>query len=281
MVRSLVKALLIALLSLTAVPVVAAPPEEPLVRLYVLDCGYIRSTPAVTAYFGVTITDVDGQADMPVVCYLIRHNANWLLFDAGNGDWRAPIPTESFAGMTYEVSRTLVGQLQALGLKPDDIGRVAISHFHLDHVGNLGLFTRSNILLQRNELDAALADPPAFVPASAMLRLTRPGITVLDGDTDVFGDGTVTLLATPGHTPGHQSLMVKLKNTGPVILNGDLYHYRAELVLNKLPPHEIGKGTAESRERVEALASLEKAQIWIAHDLAGYISAKKAPAYYD
>lgn len=259
----------------------AAETAAPTVQLHVLDCGYIRSAPSVTAYFGVTIADVGGTADMPVACYLIRHNADWMLFDAGNGDWRAPIPAETFAGMTYEVPRTLAAQLQALGLKPDDIGRVAVSHAHLDHVGNLALFTKANVLIQRKELEAAIADPPFFSPASAILRLTRPGVTALEGDTDVFGDGTVTLLATPGHTPGHQSLMVRLKNTGTVILTGDLYHYRAELTLRKLPPHEVSSGTAESRARIEVLAAREQAQIWIEHDLGAFTAARKAPAFYD
>jgi glyoxylase-like metal-dependent hydrolase (beta-lactamase superfamily II) len=119
---------------------------------------------------------------------------------------------------------------------------------------------------------------PAFQTYNA---LEHSKTTLLDGDHDVFGDGTVTLVATPGHTPGHQSLMVRLQNTGTIILTGDLYHYAAERTLKRLPNNDNKELTAASRAKVDALLSKPRTQLWIQHDIVGNATLKKAPAYYD
>jgi len=261
----------------------AAAPKAPAdMRLYVLDCGYIKVTdPRVLPFFGVTMEDLGGNADMPVTCYLIHHGSDWLMFDAGNGDWRHGVPPEIIAGMVYEAPKTVADQLKAIGIAPADVNWLAVSHYHLDHVGNVPLFPNARLLIQRKELDATLADPPPFTPAASVLRLTKPGVVPVDGEKDVFGDGTVVLEPTPGHTPGHQSLLVRLPHTGSVILSGDLYHYAAELKLHKMSDRERGGETPASRAKIEALAAKEHAPIWIEHDLAGFNSLKKAPDFYD
>jgi N-acyl homoserine lactone hydrolase len=104
---------------------------------------------------------------------------------------------------------------------------------------------------------------------------------LLDGDHDVFGDGTVTLISTPGHTVGHQSLMVKLQKTGTVILTGDLYHYAAERTLKTLPNGDNKEQTAAARAKVEELLKKPGTQLWIQHDIVGNAKLKKAPEYYE
>jgi len=105
---------------------------------------------------------------------------------------------------------------------------------------------------------------------------------VIDGDHDVFGDGTVTVVATPGHSPGHQSLLVRLAQTGPVLLSGDLFHFPAERTLNKVPTSDFNpEQTAASRAKVEALLQKTGAQLWIQHDVVANRTLKKAPAYYE
>lgn len=282
LLRSALSGLALIFASVATASTAPAVPKAPPVRLYVLDCGFIKVTdPSVLPFFGVTLADLGGQADMPVSCYLIRHGDQWMMFDAGNGDWRHAMPPEIIAGMVYETPKTLADQLKAIGVAPADVRYLAISHVHLDHVGNVAMLPKARLLIQRKELEAALAEPAPFIPAAAALRLTRPGVVPLDGDEDVFGDGSVTLLSTPGHTPGHQSLLVRLPRTGPVILTGDLYHYPAELRLHKISDHERATEAPASRARIEALAQKEKAQIWIGHDLAGVRATKKAPDFYE
>ena len=121
---------------------------------------------------------------------------------------------------TASRAKTLAAQLTEIGVKPEDIAFVAVSHTHGDHVGNVDMFPSSTLLIQKAEVDFAFApsNPPPF-------RRERP-MRMLEGDLDVFGDGSVTILSTPGHTPGHQSLMVHLPKTGWVVLSGDAAHFR-------------------------------------------------------
>jgi glyoxylase-like metal-dependent hydrolase (beta-lactamase superfamily II) len=89
------------------------------------------------------------------------------------------------------------------------------------------------------------------------------------------------VIATPGHTEGHCSLLVRLKNTGPVVLSGDLYHYAEERDLKRMPPEERTTGTAQSRAKVEELVKRIGAQLWIGHSMQFFRTVRKAPAWYD
>ena len=111
----------------------------------------------------------------------------------------------------WHVTKTLASQLEMLGVKPSDIKYVAISHSHPDHVGNIAMFPQSTVLVQKAEYDW-----PA--PFGQKLRAIASPVIKLEGDHDVFGDGSVTLLATPGHTPGHQSQLVKLPKTKSALI---------------------------------------------------------------
>jgi glyoxylase-like metal-dependent hydrolase (beta-lactamase superfamily II) len=107
---------------------------------------------------------------------------------------------------------------------------------------------------------------------------------ILDGDYDVFGDGTVVVISTPGHTPGHQSLFVKFKKTGAVVLSGDLYHYPAERTLKDFTPFAALCNPAQevaSKAKIEALLKEKKAKLWIQHDIVANAELKKSPAYYE
>ena len=93
---------------------------------------------------------------------------------------------------------------------------------------------------------------------------------VANGDHDVFGDGSVVLLSTPGHSPGHQSLFVKRAKTGPIVVSGDRYRYPAERTFNKLPKADKAEQTTASRVKLEAYLKKTSAQLWIQHDLLAY-----------
>jgi glyoxylase-like metal-dependent hydrolase (beta-lactamase superfamily II) len=120
------------------------------------------------------------------------------------------------------------------------------------------------------------ANPGGFAP------LQNSKAIIIDGDHDVFGDGTVILKSTPGHTPGHQSLFVRLARTGPVMLSGDLYHFPAERTFNKMPDAEAARGqTGASRDTLERFIREQRATLWIQHDIIAFAKLKRSPAYYD
>ncbi len=252
------------------------------VRLYVMDCGVLkRGEP--TAY-GLTREQV-GTTDFSDACYLVVHPRGSLLWDVGiiPDDQIAPGGTEVKAANGVNVATTtLRSQLKAIGYTPRDITYLAVSHAHADHVANANEYAGSTLLIQKAEWDVMFTDDarrqPQFATYSALLTSRRVELT---GDHDVFGDGTVVLKSTPGHTPGHQSLFVRLATTGPVLLTGDLYHYAAERALKTVPVRDNQAQTIASRAAIEDLVRRTGAQLWIQHDLLANRKLKKSPLYYD
>ena len=164
-------------------------------RLYILNCGEGLAGDISRWSPGVNV----GQS-MPFVdnCYLLKHAQGWLLWDTGVSDAIAAMPdgqkpTDPKATHWYR-PQTLTSQLEALGVQPADITFVAVSHTHGDHIGNVELFPQAMLLVQQAEYDWPGANnAPRFNPAHP--------VTTLDGDKDVFGDGSVTILSTPGTPP--------------------------------------------------------------------------------
>ena len=190
--------------------------------------------------------------------------------------------------IVYHLDKTLTDQLAAINLKPGDIGRVAISHTHGDHIGNMGLFANSMILMQRAEYDwISSPDGPSdninqLMALARKLLGTPKKLQLIDGDTDVFGDGSVTLVSTPGHTPGHQSLLVKLRNSGFIILTGDVVHSEENFERRVVP--SLNTNAAESLASMEKLRQLivtYKATVFINHDKTQTDTLKLLPAFYD
>lgn len=267
-------------------PQTPQPPQS--LRLYVLDCGII-TPPNVDAY-GFKPNEV---ADMRMVtpCFLIVHPRGSLMWDTGE------IPDSAFKeGVSpqklnnYTVNRPLLPQLVTIGYTPANITYLALSHYHGDHVANASLFAGSTWIVQKGDRDAILAPRPASPPATGAVPdpkffegLGNRKTVLLNGeDHDVFGDGTVVIKSTPGHTPGHQSLLLKLANTGNVLLSGDLYHYPEEITFKKIPSFDTNKEqTAKSREMIEEFVKRDHAQLWIQHDYTAGIKRKIAPEFYD
>lgn len=176
---------------------------------------------------------------------------------------------------------TLRGQLADIGVRPEDITYLAISHSHFDHVGNANDYAGSIWLAQKAELEfmfGASADRAHLPLYTALAHARRQ---VFEGDHDVFGDGTVVLEFTLGHTPGHQALYVKLAKTGGIVISGDLYHYAEERSLNRMPKEEEKTGTPASRALIERSLKEKNAQLWIGHSTAFFRDAIKSPGWYD
>lgn len=251
-------------------------------KLYVFDCGYF-SFSDISA-FGLKPDDTDVR-ELFVPCYLIEHESGRLLWDGGLPLAMAGKPRhEDAPGVTVEYQRSIVDQLADLSLTPADIDLMSFSHFHYDHVGAANAFKDSRLLIQQTEYDAAFMhaeDNPVFNPALYDELHDTPK-TLLNGDYDVFGDGSVRIISAPGHTPGHQTLLLTLTNTGKIMLSGDLYHFVASRELRRTPVFNTDQAeTLRSMDKVEALLKAEDATLWIEHDKALADTLKLAPQFYD
>lgn len=259
---------------LAPLPSVSSP------RLYVIDCGtLVYNRPED---YHLTREEV-ADTNMSVPCFLVIHPKGILLFDTGLPDRLVGRPLWENADEGYGQIKfnTLRGQLADIGVTPADITYLAISHSHFDHVGNANDYAESIWLAQKAELDFMFgrdADP-AYVALYSALAPARK--EVFEGDHDVFGDGTVVLKFTPGHTPGHQSLYVKLARTGGVVLSGDLYHYAEERTLHRMPKEEESTATPASRALIERFLKEKNAQLWIGHSTTFFKKAIKSPGWYD
>jgi glyoxylase-like metal-dependent hydrolase (beta-lactamase superfamily II) len=267
----------------------ASPPKNP--RLYVFDCGMLTiSTEGVTRYH-VTPAEV-GEARMPVPCFLVAHPKGTLLWDVGVIPDETVEKQASAGGARYDVNstaaalvtRTLKSQLAEVGYMPADITYVAISHAHKDHSANLNQFAASTWLVRPAEREFMWKPGNERVEPSFYNKLEKSKSISIDKDEyDVFGDGTVVIKAAPGHTPGHQVLVLNLASTGRVMLGGDLYHYPPERTLRRAPPdNEFNvQQSAASRTAIEEYLTNTRTRIWIQHDFKTIANLTKSPAYYD
>jgi N-acyl homoserine lactone hydrolase len=252
------------------------------VRIYALDCG--RAEFKDMSMFS-DADEYDGQSGQIVdPCFLIRHPMGTLVWDTGLGDKYAENREGSdMNGIRLYVDTTLQSQLKVLGLRPEDIKFVAFSHFHFDHTGNANLFTQSTWIINRRELDAALApNPPSGEDKASFSAYEHVKTRIIEGDYDVFGDGTVRILQAPGHTPGHQVLMLKLPHSGVVLLSGDLYHTKVNRRLRRVPRVNTERAdTLASMDRFEHIAQNTRARVIVQHDRDDFHSLPKFPRYLD
>jgi N-acyl homoserine lactone hydrolase len=260
-----------------------APGTVPQVRLYALDCGH--ATFADMGMFSDT-GEYDGKpGEIADPCFLIQHPKGVLLWDTGLGDQFAAHSegVDVMPGIHVTVQETLVDQLKSLGLAPAAVTYVAFSHFHFDHTGNANEFIKSVWILNKNELSAALsASPPSGEQPDTFSGYKSAKTQMIDGDYDVFGDGTVRILKAPGHTPGHQVLEVRLSKSGTVILSGDLYHLSANREFKRVPVVNTDRSdTLASMDRIEKIAKNTHARVIVQHDPQVFDSLPKPPAYLE
>jgi len=212
-------------------------------------------------------------------CYLVKHAQGWMLWDTGVADAIAAMPDGQKPAdpraTHWKRPKTLASQLDQLGVKLSDIKYVAVSHSHPDHIGNIEMFPQAMLLVQKAEYEWPGANNmPRFKPEHP--------VTKLEGDKDVFGDGSVTIISTPGHTPGHQSLVVKLPKTGALLLSGDAVHFQSNWENRRVPALNIGQEqTRASMQRMADILAKEKATLWINHDKAQRDTLRMVPEYYE
>jgi N-acyl homoserine lactone hydrolase len=263
-----------ALLASTLLAIDASAQQKPSTgnRLYVMDCGQGHAPDKSRWSPGV---EVGKPWDISDNCYLIRHGRDYLLWDTGITDTLQPGPAGQTSPIAWSKPKKLIQQLAGLGVTPDDIKYIAVSHSHPDHIGNVVLFPKAELLIQKAEWDFAFADNKKPFPAE------RP-VKKLESDFDVFGDGSVEILQTPGHTPGHQTLMVKLQKTGWLMLSGDAVHFKSNWDNRRLPAGNTDKPmTLISMQRMASVLDARHAKLWINHDKAQSNTLKHAPDFYE
>ena len=244
-------------------------------RLYVIDCGWAHAVDQSLWSPGV---NVGVPIDFSDNCYLMHHTSEgYLLWDTGLTDRLAGLPEGQFVqatGQTWHRTQTLVAALAALGIKPADVHYIGISHVHPDHIGNVEQFSQSTLIIQKAEWEYGLTLP---------LKPFRPEhkAQLIEGDKDLFGDGCLTILSTPGHTPGHQSLLVRLRKTGYVVLSGDAVHFESNWEHRRVPAFNIDKAqSAASMEKIARVIADKHAQLWINHDKPSSDARRHAPEFY-
>lgn len=219
-------------------------------ELWRLDCGTIQVNEL--QQFSDTYNYAGQSKTLTDSCYLIRHNDKLMLWDTGLPEalLNAKFTKEA---MSPRLNRTLKDQLQQINVKPDDIDMVGISHYHFDHVGQAAQFPKAKLLLGSADLAALKQIPLPFGADPAPLAPWIEGSSSVDpvsGDRDVFGDGSVTMINTPGHTAGSHSLLVRLPKSGAVLLSGDTIHFNEQVTNNNVPPFNT--------DRAQSLASMDR-----------------------
>ena len=272
---------MVALLAACATPERKPPAVE---RMYVIACGenHLKDLSRWTPGENVGKPWVFGDH-----CYLIRHAKGWMLWDSGNPDRLAALPNglaNPQGTITAFVTKPLADSLKEIGVAPGDIAHFAMSHSHGDHSGNANLFAASTIYMQQAEYDAVFgASPEKFGFAAANFeKLKGSKFVRLQGERDVFGDGSVLIKPAPGHTPGHQVLVVILPRSGPVLLTGDSVHLLYSWEHDIVPAFNFDvEQSRRSLAELKAYVAKSGARVWVNHDKEQHAGLPKAPAWVE
>ena len=252
-------------------------------RLYALNAGLAiapdRSVYTPGKWVGEQIT-------LTCNAYLISRAGEWILWDTGIEE---SVEKES-GGLVIAhnirgiVTRSISNQLADIGITPEDVGTVILSHAHFDHVGNAELFQKALWYIQRREYSAMFGpdyEQHGYV-ATLYKCLRQARVELMDGDFDIFGDGSMKVISTPGHTPGHCSLLVRLTQTGPVLLSADVAHYRYNMEHHCVPSMNFSATDSKnSMGLIDAIIRDEGAQLWLNHDIVQQAIIPHAPAFFE
>jgi N-acyl homoserine lactone hydrolase len=234
-----------------------SPPEVTLTRL---EGGTPQAPTEVNARFSDTYAYPGLKIQFVYSCYLIKHGDDYMVWDTGQAT--------SAGAVAPKVS--LVDLLAQLKVTPEQVKYVGISHYHGDHIGQANSLPSATLLIGKGDWDALTSQkPPAGLNPQLVSHWVSGGgkVEPVTLDKDVFGDGTVIMLYTPGHTPGHHSLLVKLAQMGPVVLSGDFVHFRENYETNGVPTFNFDRAqTLASIERIKKIAANLKATVIIQHD---------------
>ena len=217
-------------------------------RLYAFNCGWFQCKPG---YF--VEGDEGDYLKGPVPAYLIDHPKGRALFDTGMGvrlrrDLADALPANKF-GLQWFEGMDIATRLRAIDVDPASIDWVINSHLHLDHCGGNALLPNATVIVQGKELDTARDNAVPGLYETIDYDTGQP-IRTISGEHDLFGDGTVRIVPSYGHTPGHQSALVRLP-AGEVLLAGDCCYTERNLDTMVLP-----RATANPEQGMETFRRL-------------------------
>lgn len=273
----------------TAAALLAAAAAAQDMRLYVFTSGSLGGFPKAALQIGG-----EGMIDWaPVSFYVLKHPKGNIIFDTGNNDktiadadaWWGPL-AKGF-GLKMTKDDAMAAQLAKIGMTVKDIKYVVVGHMHLDHGGNVQQFPHATLVVQDEEMKAAwwpdVGYSVYYIPGD-FNETKGYNVLRLNGDLDLFGDGSFRLIRAAGHTPGSQFAVVRLRKTGSVILTSDAVYLKESLDKNLIPPIP---GTWNAKEmytgyaRIRQIRDTENATILYGHDPEVFKATKKAPAFYD
>jgi glyoxylase-like metal-dependent hydrolase (beta-lactamase superfamily II) len=277
-----------------AAPIGAQSPAG--MRLYAFTSGAL-TVPKSFLQAGAPSTAIQ----VPVGFFVVRHPKGTVLFDTGNNDRIITDPGYwgEFVKALNPVRTPDIAidvQLGRIGLKPDDITYVVVGHMHLDHGGNVAKFPNSTLIVQKDEIRNAFWPEPGtagpYIPGDFWPLRSDPGAPLanrykmfqLEGDFDIFGDGSAVVKRWVGHTPGSQMLIVRLPKTGTVILTSDNVYFRENVTKNLLPDVSLAyspTGILNAYQWIREMQAREKADFFTAHDPDAFKAMKKAPDFYE
>jgi glyoxylase-like metal-dependent hydrolase (beta-lactamase superfamily II) len=250
-----------------------AQPARPDLQLWRLDCGDFEVSNL--DIFSDTYLYAGRRYTLTDSCYLIRNGTRYLLWDTGLPAQAVGQRIES-PPFTMTLRSSLRDQLARINVRPEQVSFVGISHYHDDHTGQAAEFPGATLLVGSGDWDVIRGRPTAAARFRPWIEGGAQAQPVA-GDHDVFGDGSVVMLSLPGHTPGHHALLVRLPQTGPVLLSGDLYHLTENVANRGVPSFNTNRAdTLASIDRFEAIRRNLRARVVIQHEPA---DVAKLPAF--
>jgi len=252
---------------------IVAPAKAADVSIARIDCGTPQAPTAVNERFSDTFAYGDKKIQFVFSCYLIKHGDEYMLWDTGH----------SMSAPNVAPKVSLVDALAKVDVKPDQIKYIGISHYHADHTGQVDSFPKATVLIGAKEWEAITSAKPAqgvnFKPFEGWIKGDNK-VEPQPIDKDVFGDGSVIILRTPGHTPGHQSLLLKLAEKCPVIITGNAVHFHDNLDSDGVPAFNFDRAqTLASLQRLKKMAANLKGTIIIQHDARDVDKLAALPAF--
>ena len=270
----MLKRAMVAAFGFLALTGMQAPPARPAMSLWRLDCGDFQIND-INAFMSDTSEYPARPKHLVGSCYLIKHGDQYLLWDTGMPAALLRQPSVNPV-MTVTLRASIVDQLAQIGVRPDQVNMVGISHYHGDHTGQARDFPHARLLMGAADLTAMRARPAAGQADLAPWLSGGGQVTEVQGDLDVFNDGSVVMLNLPGHTPGHHALLVRLAS-GPVMLSGDTYHFAEQVAHRGVPPFNTNRAESlASMDRFDRLARNLHARVIIQHEPA---DVAKLPAF--
>ena len=233
-------------------------------KLTRLDCGTVHVNNL--NYFSDTQSYTGQKRDFVASCYLIQVGNAYMLWDTGLPAAAKDAPNDPAKPTSGTLRKTIVEQLAELGIKPDQIGLIGISHNHGDHTGQAADFPKAKLVIGAGDLAAIRKNEAIGKPLANWLG-DGAKVEGIEGDKDLFQDGSVTMINLPGHTPGHHGLLVRLPKTGAVLLSGDVAHFHENLDSDGVPAMNVSRADSlAAMDRFRKLAKSLKAVAIIQHD---------------